>query len=89
MGTVVGKTTDPQRYFSRGNFNLRESLNRKNIASDLICVEVLIQANIANDGISNADGNRASHPDDPQKTVGGNPASQRKNTDYKTDSLEP
>ena len=40
---------DPQRKLPRGNFNLRESLSQKNIANDLIYVEVLIQVNIASD----------------------------------------
>ena len=39
--------------FPRGNFNLLESLTQKNIVSDLIYVEVLIQANIASDAMRN------------------------------------
>ena len=50
VGTVIGKTTNPQR---NGNFNPRESLSRKNIASDLNYVEVLIRANIASDAMRN------------------------------------
>ena len=62
-----------QRKFPRGDFNLRESLSQKNIASDLIYVEVLIQANIVSYAVRNfqKDGNRVSHPDDPWKTVEG------------------
>ena len=48
---VVGKTTHSQRIFPRGNFNLCENLNLKNIPSDFIYVEVLIQANIASDAV--------------------------------------
>ena len=51
MRTVVGKATDLQRKFQRENFILRESLNQKNIASDLIYVEVLTQANISSDAV--------------------------------------
>ena len=54
VGTVVGRTTDQQRNFPQGNFNLRECLNQNNISSDLIDVEVLIQANI----VSNSEGVR-------------------------------
>ena len=41
-------------------------------------------------GISNTDGNRVSHPDDSQKTIGGNsgPLSQRRDTRYKTRHYE-
>ena len=53
MGTVVEKTTDSQRKFSRRNFNQRGSLNQENIASDLICVEVSIQVNIASEAVGN------------------------------------
>ena len=53
METVVGKTIDPQRKFPRGNLNLRESLIQKNIASDLIYMEVLIGANVASDAVGN------------------------------------
>ena len=42
-----------QRKYPRGNFNLRESLNQKNIASDFIYVEVFIQANMASDAVWN------------------------------------
>ena len=28
VGTVVGKTIDPQQKFSRGHFNLHENLNQ-------------------------------------------------------------
>ena len=38
VGTVVEKTTDSQRTFPRGNFNLCESLNEKNIVSGLIYI---------------------------------------------------
>ena len=41
-------------------------------------------------GISNTNGNRVSHPDDPQKTIGGNSESlsQRRNTGYKREHRE-
>ena len=68
-GTVVEKTTDPQRKFPRENFNPPKSLSQKNIASDLIYVDVLIQVNITRDAVQNfydfTDGKRMSHPDDP------------------------
>ena len=67
MGTVVGKITDPQRKFSRGNFNLCESLNKK---SDLIHVKVLIPTNIQANFQHH--GNRVCHRDDPQEIVEGN-----------------
>ena len=51
--TVVGKITDLQRKFPRGNFNLRESFSLKNTVSDLIYVDVLIKANIASDAVLN------------------------------------
>ena len=53
VGTVVGKTRHSQRKFPCVYFNLRESLNQKNIVSDLIHVEVSSHANIASEAVRN------------------------------------
>ena len=46
VGTVVGKTTNTQRKF--GLNILRESLNLKNIDSDLICLEIIASDRVRN-----------------------------------------
>ena len=62
VGRVIGKITNSQRKFAHGNFNPRESLAQNNTAL----------SPVTRWGISNIDGNRVSHSDDPQKTFGGN-----------------